>query len=1082
MKKVFKRWLAGFLSLAILTVGLASPLAAQQPTGGIEGTVTDPQGAVVVKATVTVRNPATNFSRTTETNEEGFYRIDQLPPGNYEVRVGGTNFKTTVVKEVGVNVGQTTPADVKLEIGGASEEVTVVGSGEAQIERTDITVSGVVNTVQIQNLPLNGRNFLDLAQLQPGVEKVEGGSFDPTKANYTGVSIAGQAGRSAQISVDGASVVDNVVGTTTQNFSQEIVQEFQLGISNYDLSTGASSTGSVNIISRSGSNEFHGNAYGYFRDSSFAAFPGLARLDAANQVPANARADEVPFDRQQFGGTIGGPIKRDKLFFFANYEYNNQDGSSVHLPLIAPSFAGFQSSPFNETLFTTKVDWNINDKTNSYFRYSYNDNDNNTPFGPGTGIVPRESASGIFQSNNQIVLNTTHGFVFGLTRSFSPTVTNNFVYSLNDFHNRVDPAVANVPEIRTINDGQVFRSGTNAITPQVTDQNRNQIRNDLTWARGDHTFRFGGNYERTSITGLFVFANPVRIRIFEPLNDGSTEADFLDAPVRDISYGIGDATLPFNTPEGATVNHRFQFYGSDSWKLTNRFTLNYGLAYRYDSNLWNHDQSRPAIVAPVFGKGTAPSPKDTNNIAPRAGFAWDVAGNGKTVIRGGAGLYYDNTIDNLRLFERADLGPPGAQLFLVGFDVTSPLLPGGDGRFSTSPTSSSGFITLRQMLALSPAVRSDIESRAFNCTLPTSIECFEAISGPLFSTEFEVPYSIQFAGGVQRELPGNMLLQADFNYRKGVHEVIIYDANRLHDLTIPNQQRTAFPNTIPYADSSAYSTYKALLLRLDRRFSQGFQLTASYSLSRFKAFGGDALGLGVTVTDLNDFRKEFGPGGLDRTHRFVVSGIYELPYFKQSDSWAKRNLLGNWTFSMISTAFSGLPQSAFLPHFVDLSRTGTFTTYLPGTGPGDLGRSINSVGELNAIITAYNNSIPSLGVACGDASPTGRCDSTDPNYLDPIVRLAPVPEGTQIGGDSLISQDLRVTKTFAFTERVKLDVIGEVFNLFNVANLTNVGNFQLEDEGIAPGDFTFLKPSSRTTSVFGTGGPRAFQFALKLRF
>ena len=1068
----------------ILCLGFASATAfAQEPIGSIEGTVTDPQNAVVLNASVTVRNIATSFTRSTTTTENGTYRISQLPPGTYEVKVSGTNFKTTQISDVVIAVGQTVPLDIHLEIGVPDETVTVVGGGDVQIDRTENTVSGVVNTRQIQNLPLNGRNFLDLAQLQPGVETVQGGSFDPTKANYTGISIAGQAGRSTQIAVDGASVVDNVVGTTTQNFSQEIVQEFQLGISNYDLSTGASSTGSVNIISRSGSNEFHGNGYIYARSNKWAAFPALARLDAANGIPENARANDVPFDRQQFGGTLGGPIRKDKLFFFTNYEYNNQDGSSIHLPLIAPSFAGFTASPFNETLFTTKVDWNINNKTNSYFRYSFNDNDNNVPFPPGTGIVPRNSTSGIFESNNQVVLNTTHGFVFGLSRTFSPNVTNSFVYSLNDFHNRVDPLVPDLPEIRTINDGQTFRSGTNAITPQVTDQSRNQIRNDLTWARGNHTFRFGGNYERTSITGLFVFSNPSRIRILEPLGDGSTEDDFLDAPVFDLSFGIGDATLPFNTPGGKTVNHRFQFYGSDNWKLTKKFTLNYGLAYRYDTNLWNHDQSRPAIVAGVFGKGTAPSPKDTNNIAPRLGFAWDVAGNGKTVIRGGAGIYYDNTIDNLRLFERADLGPPGAQLFLVGFDVNSPLLPGGDGRFGSDPTSPSGFITLRDMLALAPAVRADIESRAFNCTLPTSIECFEAISGPLFSTEFQVPYSIQYAVGFQRELPGNMVLQADFNYRKGLHEVIVYDANRLFDLTIPGNQRTAFPNTIPYADSSAFSTYKALLLRLDRRFSNGFQMTASYSLSRFKAFGGDALGLGVVVTDMNDFRKEFGPGGLDRTHRLVVSGMWDLPFFKKSDSWAKRNVLGNWQISMISTAFSGLPQQAFLPHFADLSRTGTFASYLPGTGPGTLGRDIRSVSELNALITAYNNSIPTLGEPCSlTISSTGRCDSNDPNFRDPLERLALLPDDQPIGGDSIISQDLRVTKTFSFSENVKLDLIGEVFNLFNIANLTGVSDFLLPDEGTPANAITFLRPAQRSTSVFGTGGPRAFQFAAKFRF
>src|SRR5262249_19087653 len=155
------------------------------------------------------------------------------------------------------------------------------------------------------------RNFLDLARLQPGAETVDGASFDPTKANYTGVSIAGQAGRSTQITVDGGSVVDNIVGTTVQNFSQEIVQEFQLGISTFDLSTGASATGSVNIVSKSGDNNYHGNAYIYWRDSSFSAFPGLNRLDAIHGIPANIQREQIPFEREQYGGTFGGPIKKD---------------------------------------------------------------------------------------------------------------------------------------------------------------------------------------------------------------------------------------------------------------------------------------------------------------------------------------------------------------------------------------------------------------------------------------------------------------------------------------------------------------------------------------------------------------------------------------------------------------------------------------------------------------------------------------------------------------------------------------------------------------------------------------------------
>ena len=865
-----------------------------------------------------------------------------------------------------------------------------------------------------------------------------------------------------------------------QNFSQEIVQEFQLGISNNSVSTGASGTGSVNVVSKSGTNEYHGNGYIYWRDDRFAAFPGLSRLDAANGIPANAQAKKVPFDREQFGGTFGGPIKKDKLFFFANYEQNNQDAVALHVVPTSPSFSGFTPNPFDEKLFTTKVDWTINSSNSFFSRYSFNNNAQQVPFAPGTGIVPRSSTSNIFSSNDQLVTNRTHGIVAGLTSTLSPVLTNQLIYNFNDFSDIIDPVTKGVPEIRTFPD-QVFRTGQNYITPQTTFQNRNQVKDDVTYVRGAHTWHFGGNWERSSITGLFQFASPARIRIFDIGQRLETEADFLSSPVRDIAMGIGSPVLPFNTPGGKTINHRFQFYGSDNWKLTNRFTFNYGLSYRIDTNLWNHDQGRPASIAPLFGKGTAPSPRDNNNFSPRVGFAWDVSGNGRTVVRGGFGMYYDTTIDNLRLFERADLGKPGSELFLVGPDIQSTLLPGGDARFGSSAGSATGFMTLAQALAVVAPLRSDVESRAFNCTLPTSIQCFGAISGPLFSTEFQVPYSLQYSVGIQRELPWNMVLQADFNYRKGVHEVLVYDINQ-HDnqVTGPRLSPAVFDNAVPYADSSGFSTYQALLVRLDRRFSHGFQMTASYGLARFKAFGSDVLGLGAIGTDLNNLRKEFGPAGLDRTHRLVVSAVWDMPYFAKSNSWTKRNVLGNWNLSFISTAFSGVPFSAFLPNDVDLSGTGTFLTYLPGTGPGGIGRKVKTASDLNAIISTYNSSIPTRGVACGEDSPTGRCDL----FGDAIERIAPLPQGTRIGGDSLISQDLRLTKTFSFTENVKLDLIGEVFNLFNIANYRDEANVSqvLDVEGTPANQRSFLVPISRATSVFGTGGPRAFQFAAKIRF
>jgi hypothetical protein len=1086
MRKSYKRTVVSMISLALIVMSLAPlSLAAQEPTGGIEGTVSDPQGAVVPNATVTIRNTATNATRTVSTGDDGHYKASSLPPGAYEVKVTAQGFKSQLATGVTVEVGRTTPLDVKLEIGGSSETVTVTGGGEAQIDRTDNTVSGVVGTVQIQNLPLNGRNFLDLARLQPGAETVDGGSFDPTKANYTGVSIGGQAGRSTQITVDGGSVVDNIVGTTVQNFSQEIVQEFQVGLSNVDLSTGASAAGSVNIVTKGGSNQYHGNGYLYWRDAKFAAFPALDRLDAAHGLPPDLQVARIPFDREQFGGTFGGPIKKDKIFFFVNVEYNNQDDISIHnqTPGLL-GFNGFTGKPFNGLLATGRVDYKWNDKTSLFFRYSHDNNDQQAPFAPGTGILPRDSASGIFQTNDQIDLNRSDGGVFGMTQSLTGTMVNDFRYAINDFHNRIDPATPGVPELRVINPDQNWKSGANYITPQVTDQRRNQIRDDLTLSKGKHSIRFGVDWERTTIDGQFAFAKPARIRIYGP-GFGSTvpvlatEADFLNSPAFDMSLGVGADLLPFNTPAGVTANNRFQFYGTDAWKISRNVTFNFGLAYRFDTNLWNHDQGHPALVAPLFGKGTSPSPKDKNNIAPRAGFAWDVGGNGHTVIRGGVGMYYDTAIDNLRLFERADLGPAGAELFLTGVAIKSSLLPGGDGRFSNVPTSAS-FITLGQLLTKIAAVRADVESKAFNCTLPTSIECFHAVSGPLFSTEFQIPYSMQYAIGIQKQLPGKMVLQADFNYRKGVHEVLTYDANFISAVDKngnPSPTVSSIDFGVPYADSSAFSVYKALLVRLDRRFDQGFQMTASYTMSRLKNFGGDALGLGQTISNRNDFSAEYGPGGLDRTHRLVVSAVWEMPYFKDSSSAFKKQVLGGWTASVISTALSGLPFSAFLPDSVDLFGSGSFFSYLPGTKPGDIGRDIHSLSKLNEIISNYNANRNSFAARFVDGVPV------DPQGTE-LRELALLPEGTRMGGDSVLSQDVRLTKTFRMSESKHLDLIGEVFNLFNVANLTNIASTTIpaKDDITGPGDFITYKPTQRTTNIFGTGGSRAFQFALKFTF
>jgi hypothetical protein len=1101
-----------------LVCGLAPGVYAQNPTGNLEGIVSDAQGGALQGATVQITQPETGFDRSVTTDENGSYRASQLTPGNYNIAVTAQGFKKAVADSVTVQVGQTTPLDVQLTAGGVTETIEIQSS-DVSLDRSDSKVDGVVTPLQIANLPLNGRNFLDLAGLQPGASAVDGASFDPTKANYTGVSLGGQAGRSTQISVDGGSVVDNTVGTTVQNFSQEIISEFQVGISNIDVSAGASSSGSVNVLTKSGNNEFHGNGYIYYRDDQFAAFPALNRVvdgDLSDGV-APFETRRLQFDREQYGGTFSGPIVKDRMFFFGNVEVNNQDAVTVYNipdPLVV-GFNGTTAQPFNGLLATAKFDWRISDKHSFFTRYSHDDSDQLAAFPLGTGVAPK---GGLFSSNAQFNTNRADGFVFGLTSAFTSTLVNDARVHVSDFANEIvpDPSTPAGPEIRIreANGDQNARFGPNYLAPQSTYQSRFQVRDDMTWSRGNHTIRFGLDFERSSLSGGFNLYQPGAIRIFGPTSTGVplvTEEGALDTPVRDIRFSVGSTELPYNNGGDPTVNYRWQPYVNDQWKIHPRLTLNLGLAYRYDSNLFNTDLTRPAIIAGVFSNGTAAPENDINNFAPRVGFAWDVNGDARTIVRGGAGIYYDTTIDNLRLFERADLGPPGSQITLLAGAIVSPLLPGGDGAFGLTPGDPSGFITLRDMIALLPAVRADLESRAFSVAGATSVEAFNQVSGPIFSSDFEVPYTIQYSFGLQRELPWNMVLQADLNYRKGLHEVVAYDANcgecvdrsgnPTPMLPISQWGDHGAPNTLNYADSSGISVYKALLVRLDKRFSDSFQLTGSYTLSRINAIGSDQLGLGFGGGDLGfvdqrNLRGTYGPTGNDRTHRLVVSSLYEFPKYSGDSAWRK-GLLDGWSMSLISTMQSGVPLTALLPDQVDLSgnspglSAGLYATYLPGTRNGSLGRDVKSVSELNNLISAYNANINSYAARFEGGVPVDA-------HGTPLRRLALLPEGTKIGGDSVLSQDVRLTKKFYFGETIHLDLIAEAFNLFNFSNDIGrannsvlVAQEDLDDwnnnvGGQNPGGLPFpnnpFEPISRATNIFGVGGPRSFQFAARFTF
>src|SRR5262249_18792596 len=325
--KSLRLWIVLILCICSTTFALL-PARAQSTisTGSIQGTVTDPNGAVVPGASITITNKATGQVSKFTSSASGTYASGALIPGEYEVRIEAKGFQTQAIT-VPVQVGNISTGNAKLALGQSTEVVEVAGSN-VTINTEQATVQGVLTTEQIENLPINGRNFLDLAQLEPGVQIQDGGNFDPTKNGFSSISFGGRFGRTARIEVDGIDISDETVGTTTQNLPASAIQEFQVSQSSLDLSTELTSSGAVNVVTRSGTNNWHGQGFYLFRDHSVAA--NIANFD-------------VPFQRNNFGGQLGGPIYKNKMFFFVDAERLKQDQieTVASQGLLASNVGGF---------------------------------------------------------------------------------------------------------------------------------------------------------------------------------------------------------------------------------------------------------------------------------------------------------------------------------------------------------------------------------------------------------------------------------------------------------------------------------------------------------------------------------------------------------------------------------------------------------------------------------------------------------------------------------------------------------------------------------------------------------------------
>ncbi|MFQ5740159.1 MAG: carboxypeptidase regulatory-like domain-containing protein [Acidobacteriota bacterium] len=1131
------------IRLALVLVLLLSPASvwAQQTTGGIQGTVQDSSGGVLPGVAVTLTELTTGRAIEVVTNDSGLFVVRSLPAGDYEVRAELQGFKT-LAQRLTVFVGQTATPQFTLAIGEISEVVTVAAQS-IHVDTASNVVTGTVDTRTIEDLPLNGRNFLDLAQTQPGAQLVDGGNFDPTKNQLVGISVGGRSGRNTRIEIDGVDISDETVGTTMANLSPDAMQEFQLSQSTLDPSTSIGSSGAVNIITKSGGNELHGGGFIFFRDSDADALP-TTRTGDSRTVQA---LEDAKFDRQQGGGSVGGPIVKDKLFFFLNTELVSQDGSTfISLPNFS-NFNGSASTPFNDYLGLGRVDWVINDSAKWFGRFNTETNDAATGFG-GTNLAPfvNKNVTNVFATGIDVATATlTHSARYGFTDFNNDITTNNL--GLPEFvgGNGVPVSVA-------INNRREFFSGPNRLAPQSTKQTNHQFKYDGAWIKGNHTFRYGAevNWIKDNVFASFFGVGPeVRLSFNNDIRQaiidrGGDPLNPLEYPVSFAILGNGQGSFSEiannGEPLGGINNTRVAWYVGDTWKVRSDLSVNLAVRYELDTGQVNDDLALPPELIPLLGrKGVEPTRLDQNNFAPQVGFAWQPFGDDKTVIRGGGGLFYESQIFNNSLFDRTDRLPAG-----LGFNIAVPPFDSIDdqGRVLVlgNPVNNVNFNAIQgqplanvinQIAQTQAAFQSASAAVPFDPSNPNLIVATGTTSaGPIFTQDFSSPLGIQTNIGFQQQLGHNFVLQADLVRNRSNHSNIVRDVNRFRaadnfdaagargrvqsvlaangfssvdqaiaggisfsDFRLSDFFGTDDPNfsSIDTILTSGRSTYTAAQIRLTGTFNAPFGfspihrlfMNISYAGSRFNGAVGDQDFISGTQFN-DDFlgQRAFGPAGLDRTHILSAQFYLDVPW------GVHLNVNQRWSTALPTTLFLtsqvGGNEEIF---FTDLDGDGTTQDFLTGTHRGQFGRGINGGNDLNKFITAHNSSAAgTLTPAAQQLAVNGLFTVDQLRALGVVVPTVPLAPGGQVENDSFLTTDVRISKTVRVGNdgRVQIEPMFEVFNLFNVANF---GQLSGELNGAA-GSVNGTTIGNRTNLLglgsgsFSQGIPRALQFAVRVHF
>jgi hypothetical protein len=985
MRHLFR---AAALVIVALVPGLAS---AQTTTATIRGVVHDPQGAPVPSATVAVSGRDTGISRTVQTATDGTFVIGSLLPSVVDLTVSAGGFAPVKRTGLVLEVGQTAAVDISLALAGVQERVDVAAHAAA-VDTSRSVVDAVIGSAAIEALPLNGRNFLELALLVPG--NAPAPNFDPTKSNSVVISSAGQLGRGGNITIDGADNNDDVVGGTLQNVTQESVQEFQIATNRFTAESGRSASSVINVVTKSGSDRLRGSGSLFLRDSSWQGLP--ATFDrSAGQKP--------PFDRQQLAGAAGGPLVAGRAFWFGAAEYRNQDGAvlvgarDVATRTIRRTFA---PAPLDDMLGSARVDWRSGGGDAFMFRYAGEHADD-------TGASSLDRAIGS-ASQRQRSRNGYQSIVGTWTRVANAALVNAATVSFSSFDNDIAPVAAG-PQLTfpSIQDGSSFR------VPQGTKQKRFQINDTVSLVRGAHNLRAGGEWQRVdALFDLGVFREG-RVELVE---DFATFDHNADGRVddQDLLFAV---TLRSGRPEQALVlpdadNDYVAAFVQDDWRVRRDLTLNLGLRYELDTDVKNI--SRYGEINPLvqpFLQGTRK--RDRNNFGPRIGFNW-APGSARTSVHGGYGIYYDRVTLEIESLER---GLDGRALPIEVRAGNVFFLDPATGRFPP----------------IAPSLANPFTGFILTGAGASGIN--------IIDNGLQNPSVQQWNLGVQRALPGDVVLRVDGVHNLGTHFIIGRTIGEVFNPVVGG------PDRVVNLESSVNTHYDALLLSAERRGTRlGFR--GAYTLAKSLNYANDdQIPFANGPLDPNNLRREYGPTPNDQRHRFTLAAWAQAP-------------AGVLVAPMLTIA-SGVPMDILMPDAQ--SRIPVFQRNAGG-------RQFKTGADLNQALADLN----ATGGINGEPLPLVRDD----------VRF----------GDGFSSLDLRVSRPFA-RGRVRVEPMMEVFNLFNVTNILGVSvkNYSgyanvLVRDSAEPGTPGYLRSSSfgqavnTAGGVFGSGGPRAFQFAVRAVF